>query len=602
MIRIFKLLKPKYKFLAFLTSLLTIIQVFAFLVLPNFFGLIISLVGRINNSSPIKFEILKITFNFSNPKNGLIWIIVSFIVITLIAIISALEASYLGNFVSSAGARDIRMHLWNHIETLSQKDIEQFTNAKIMTRFTIDIQRIQTGIISTLRMLIIGPTNLIVGLILGLLTNLKLSISFGVITPLVVTTILVSGIFLNKKFKLEQKNNEQINVQSQENILGIKVIKSYNLENLQANKFEIANSNQINTSKKIWNGFSLTFNLIFFAANISSIIILAIVGYSNVGHISSIEEHSQLITDINIFINYISFVVFGVVMTSFTMLNVYRATISSKKIFEILDINTSIPFIESDKKITNGTIEFKNVNFKYYSQSEKNVLDNISFKIKPGETLGIIGPTGSGKSTIAKLISHDFKVDSGNIYIDNINIDEIDSTSLQNNISHVYQSPVILSGTLKSNLLFANSSSTEQDMIESSKISCAYDYIEKFIDKFDHKIEQKGANLSGGQKQRLSIAQGIIRNPKILILDDSTSALDNKTEKTVIKNIKDKFNQKSPISLVIISQKISSIIDADNILVIHHGHISAEGTHEQLLAKSPLYKEIALTQLGENHE
>lgn len=600
MLRILKLLKPKYKFLSFCTSLLTIVQVFAFLILPNFFGLIISLVGRINDNSPIKFEILKITFNFVNVKQSLTWIIVSFIVILLIALASALGASYLGNFVSAAGARDIRLYLWEHIEKLSQKDLELFTNAKIMTRFTIDIQRIQTGIISTLRMLIIGPTNLIVGLILGLLTNLKLSISFAIMVPLIIITISIAAILLNKKFKLEQKNNEEINVQSQENVLGIKVIKSYNLESLQQNKFENANLNQINTSKKIWNGFSITFNFVFFAANIASVFILAIVGYSNIGIIKNISQHAQLITDINIFINYISFVTFGIIMTSFTMLNVYRAVISSKKIFEILDISPDIPFIKSNKKITHGSIEFKNVNFKYYSNSEKNVLDNISFKINPGETLGIIGPTGSGKSTIAKLISHDFKIESGEILIDNNNINEIDSNSLNNNISHVYQIPLILSGTIKSNLLFANPKANEKNIIESTKISCAYDYINKFSEKFEHKIEQKGVNLSGGQKQRLSIAQGIIRNPKILILDDSTSALDNKTEKTVIQNIKNRF-KKSPISLIIISQKISSIIDADNIIVMHHGHISASGTHEQLMKKSNLYKEIASTQLGDNN-
>ena len=490
--------------------------------------------------------------------------------------------------------------MWEHIEKLSQKDLELFTNAKIMTRFTIDIQRIQTGIISTLRMLIIGPTNLIVGLILGLLTNLKLSISFAVMVPLIIITISIAAILLNKKFKLEQKNNEEINVQSQENVLGIKVIKSYNLESLQENKFENANLNQINTSKKIWNGFSITFNFVFFAANIASVFILAIVGYSNIGIIKSISQHAQLITDINIFINYISFVTFGIIMTSFTMLNVYRAVISSKKIFEILDISPDIPFIKSNKKITHGSIEFKNVNFKYYSNSEKNVLDNISFKINPGETLGIIGPTGSGKSTIAKLISHDFKIESGEILIDNNNINEIDSNSLNNNISHVYQIPLILSGTIKSNLLFANPKANEKNIIESTKISCAYDYINKFSEKFEHKIEQKGVNLSGGQKQRLSIAQGIIRNPKILILDDSTSALDNKTEKNVIQNIKNRF-KKSPISLIIISQKISSIVDADNIIVMHHGHISASGTHEQLMKKSNLYKEIASTQLGDNN-
>ncbi|SGA31086.1 ABC transporter, ATP-binding component [Chlamydia abortus] len=294
-----------------------------------------------------------------------------------------------------------------------------------------------------------------------------------------------------------------------------------------------------------------------------------------------------MIRNINIFINYIFVVVQGIMTTTFISFNIARGVRSSKKLFEVLDTKTSIPFVTSDKKIVKGNIVFKDVTFAY---EDKNIIEHISFEIKPGETLGIIGPTGSGKSTITNLINRDYLTKHGQILIDGNDISELDTISLVTNISYVYQVPALINASIKENLLFANANATEEDIERATKAACAYDFINKFPQKFDYVLEPKATNLSGGQKQRLSVAQGLIKHPKILMLDDFTSALDAKTEAKVKAKINEQFKDTTKI---IISQKISAIKDATKILVMHHGKLDGYGTHEQLLKTNKLYKEIA---------
>ncbi|WP_412031509.1 ABC transporter ATP-binding protein [Metamycoplasma buccale] len=604
MFRILKLLKAKYKWLAVVTLLLTIFETFAFLFTPTFIGQIVSLVALEYNKithpfTNVEINILLYKTSFPTIVEALKFLGLSFGITLLIGAISGMVSTYLSSYISIGGSRDIRSYLWNHIESLSQKDIELFTNAKILTRFTIDVNRIQMGIQMALKSIILGPVQLTLGLVLSLLSSLKLSAVFGAMIPLLFLIMGVLGLISMPLFKKEQKLNDNINIESQENILGVKVIKSFNLEENQWNKFKNVNETLGKTSGKSWLVFNLMFIMVMLIANLASLAILATVGYTSRGITQA--EYQKQISNINAFINYVMIVTMGVIMTIFVLFYIYRARISAKRIFEILDKEPDIKFITSDKKVTEGKIKFDHVSFRYYENSEKNVLEDITFEANPGEIIGIIGPTGSGKSTIAKLLNLDFKTQYGKVLIDNNNIQEIDTLSLRQNISHVYQVPTILSGTIKSNLLFANENASDNDMIQATKISCAYEYINRFPKKYDHEVEQKGANLSGGQKQRLSIAQGVIRKPKILILDDSTSALDAKTESLVRKNIREAFKE-TGITTVIIAQKISSIIDANKIIVLHHGKISDIGTHQELMKKNKLYKEIALTQLGGEHE
>ncbi|WP_373436874.1 ABC transporter ATP-binding protein [Metamycoplasma equirhinis] len=599
MLRLYKYLDKRYKWLSFVTIFLTSLQVISFLLIPILVGQIVGLVAQSKlPNGPQNFEILRISFSYATREIAIKNMAIYFVFVLLFGAVSSIGASILASYISNSGSKQIRSKLWAHIGELSQKDIEAFTHAKILTRFTIDISRIQFGLVSLLRMLIIGPSYLIFGLVFAFLTNLNLSIILAVMAPVLAITMIISGSIIGPIFKKEQKMHDKINNESQENILGIRVIKSYNLEQSQSEKFDQANENWRKTAFKSWFSFNLTFNFISIFSNLTLVFIIYIAGITS-RNITTQAEFTKVITNVTTFTNYVIFITIGVVMLSFTIFNIFRAKVSAKRVLEILNKVPDIKFVESNKKITNGLIEFDHVSFRYYDSSENNVLENISFKIKPGEILGIIGPTGSGKSTIAKLLNLDFKIKYGNIKIDGHEITEIDTISLRESISHVYQVPSLLSGTIKSNFLLANPNANDDDMIWAAKNACAFEYINRFNDKFEHEVNKKGTNLSGGQKQRLSIAQGLIRKPKILILDDSTSALDANTEKKVRENIRREFSQ-NKISTLIISQKISSIIDADKIIVLNHGQIIGSGSHSELMKTNDIYREIALSQGGEN--
>ncbi|AXE60938.1 ABC transporter ATP-binding protein [[Mycoplasma] phocae] len=601
MFRLYKYLSKKHRWISAGSFLLTCIQVVSFLLISLFVGQIVGLISQsaFPDDKNVSIDILRITFTYASRKEAIKYLSIFFTIFLIIGTIGSLLAAILASYVSIAGAREIRNYLWNHLSKLSQKDLEVFTHAKIITRFTIDITRIQNGLISFLRSMVIGPFYLIFGLVFALLTNLNLSIIFAVLIPLLSITMIIAGAIIGPLFKKEQKMYDKINTESQENILGAKVIKSYNLEKIQLEKFEQANKNWGKISLKAWFSYNTTFNFISLFTNLATVFVVYISGI-NAKSITDELLFRQTIANVTTFTNYVMFITIGVLMVSFTIFTLARSKVSIKRVFEIIDKKPNIPFIQSDKKVTNGEIVFDHVSFRYFESSDKNVLDDISFSVKPGEILGIIGPTGSGKSTIARLINHDFKSISGNITIDNNKIEEIDSVSLHKNISLIYQNPTLLSGTIKSNLLLANPEASDEDILKASHNACAYSFISKFKNQFEHEVEQKGVNLSGGQKQRISIAQGIIRDPKILVLDDSTSALDYKTEAAVLENIKNEFAEKK-ISLVIITQKISSIAHADNILVLEHGKIIGSGKHDELINSNKLYREIAISQMGENH-
>ncbi|ENY69029.1 ABC transporter ATP binding protein [Metamycoplasma auris 15026] len=613
MFRLFKMMSAKFKILSVVTILLTSIQVIAFLFIPIFIGQISSLIFQKSflgateaNKITVNINILKM-FNVNGSISDAIKLFsIYFTIALLVGSFATLSGSILGSYVSIAAAKQIRMKLWSHLGQLSQKDIEFFTHSKILTRFTIDITRIQWGINLFLRLAIIGPFNLIFGLVFALLTDMQLSIILGVLIPVLMLTMLISGAIMVPYFIKEEKMYEQINNESQESILGIRVIKSYNLEKIQNRKFEEKNQNWHVISKKSWNFYNLAFAFVNLFANIATAIILLAAGFiirknvdPSLSPIKAVEEFKTILSNATTFINYVMYITIGVIMSSFVGFTLARSIISARKLNQIFNTKPDIDYIVSNKKITNGHICFDHVSFRYYTDSEKNVLEDITFQANPGETIGIIGPTGSGKSTIAQLLSLDFKTMHGYIKIDGHDIKEIDTKSLRSSISHIYQKPLLLSGTIKSNLLMANPIATEEQLIESIKNACAYDFVSKLDKNLDAQVQAKGVNFSGGQKQRLSIAQGLIKNPKILILDDSTSALDANTEKQIKKNIRNWNNGK--LVTIIIAQKISSIMDADKIIVLEKGKMIDIGTHSELMQRCFLYSEIARTQLGDDN-
>lgn len=606
MFKLLKYIDKKLRFLSFLVLFLTTIQVIAFLFIPIFIGQISSLIAQrafmvSNPHLPIpdyvNVTILKMFTVSGTINESLKSFSIYFVIALIIGTISTLGGSLLSSYVSNKGAKQIRQKLWEHLGNLSEKDIEHFTHSKIITRFTIDINRIQMEINLFLRLSIIGPFNLIFGLIFALLTDLQLSITLGILVPILMITMIVTGLLIKPIFSREQKMYERINNESQESILGIKVIKSYNLEKIQDKKFQDQNQSWQKTSKKSWNAYNLAFAFVNLFANLITAIILLATGYIARKNNPNVAEYKELISSATTFTNYVMFITVGIIMSTFSIFSIVKSIVSAKKINEIFDTKPDIKYVQSDLKISKGHIVFDHVSFKYHEHAEKNVLDDISFEVLPGKTLGILGVTGSGKSTIAKLINLDFKASSGTVKIDGNDITKIDTKSIRSSISHVYQKPLLLSGSIKENLLMAKKDATEEEIIDCLKSSSAYDFVFKMKDNINAEIKPKGTNLSGGQKQRLSIAQGLIKKPKILILDDSTSALDGTTEANIKKNLKNDA-KKNELTTIIIAQKISSIIDADQIIVLDNGKVSAIGNHEFLLKNSPLYYEISKTQLG----
>lgn len=606
MFKLYKYMAKKLKYLSILTIFLTTIQVIAFLFIPIFIGQISSLIAQrafmvANSHLPIPdyvdVTILKMFKVTGTINEALTYFSIYFAIALLVGTIATLSASLLASYIANLGTKQIRQKLWEHLGKLSEKDIEDFTHSKILTRFTIDMSRIQMGINVSLRLTIIGPFNLIFGLVFSLLTDMQLSITLGILVPILMLTMIIAGAIIGPLFSKEQKMYEKLNNESQESILGVKVIKSYNLESLQNEKFEDKNKLWTKLSKRSWNSYNLAFAFVNLFANIITALVLLATGYIAKKNVHDISEYKEIISNAATFTNYVMYITIGVIMSTFIIFTLVRSVVSSRKVNEIFAKKPDIDFIISDNKITEGHVKFSDVSFRYYNDSEKNVLEDINFEAKPGEIIGIIGPTGSGKSTIAKLLSLDFKPTYGSLKIDGNDIREIDILSIRNSISHVYQKPLLLSGTIKSNLLMAKPDASEEELIESIQNACAYDFVYKMKDNLNSEILAKGSNLSGGQKQRLSIAQGLIKKPKILILDDSTSALDANTELKIKRNLRKNASERKFVT-IIIAQKISSIMDADNILVIDNGKIIAQGKHNDLIEKCSLYSEIANTQLG----
>ncbi|MBN0919330.1 ABC transporter ATP-binding protein [[Mycoplasma] gypis] len=615
MFRVWKILSTKYKWLSLLTVLMTIGQVIIFLLFPNLIAQLIAQVGAYAASEghdvKITVDIIHVVYlQYDSPYQAITSVSIIFLVSLFVGMLLGVGASSLANVIAVNAAKNLRANLFYHVQRLNAKKINEISHSKLLTSFTSDIARIQEGSLTALRTMILGPIYFIGGLIFALMTNLKFSISMGVLVPLLLAVAVIVAIKGIPYFKKQQQGLDQINLESQENINGIKVIKSFNLEANQKQKFLKAND--------YWLGISIKGNLIQNIAipvvtliiQICTVIILGIAGSKSIrpdfqaaflagqeALEKEVQNYLNYLTSINAFVGYLWTVSNGLIMSIFVSVFFFRSQVSAKRIWAIMDLENDLKTNADNKKqIQGGNIIFKDVYFKYFNDSPEYVLQNLNFEIQNGQTIGIIGPTGSGKSSIAHVIAHDWDIIQGSIEIDNQNIQEYNQQNINKAISYVYQKPFLLSGTIKSNMLFANPEATEEEIEKALKIAGAHEFVYKFSDKLDHPISQGATNLSGGQRQRLFIAQALLKDPKILIFDDSTSALDNKTDKLVRTNIKKYFNN---LTTIIISQKLSSIIECDKILVIEDGKITGFDSHENLLKTNKYYSEVAKSQLGD---
>lgn len=515
--------------------------------------------------------------------------------ICIVELFCGVMGELLGTRLGIKLAGQLRYNTFSKIQKLSFADFDHFKSSTLLTTLTTDVQAIQNAFVFIFR---IGFRSLfmyvggIIGVITIVFTQETISSSSWLL-PVIMIIISISmfvviGLILIKAVKyhrLSKFATDDVNSSIQENILGVRVVKSFNLQDKQISRFDIINEKMKKITTRSFVISMWVFPIINFTLS-ATIVIILWVGTAS----ASIN-----VTNVSTLMSITTLVLIGMMLFINVILLVTMAIGSANRIKTILKYEPSLKFKKDGLNIENNTIEFNNVNFKYHETSDY-VLKNINFKINPNETIGIIGGTGAGKTTLVNLIARMYDINEGEIKISDINIKDINELSLRTKVALSPQKVTLFSGTIASNLKFGKENATIEEMAEAAKAAQAYDFIMQKENGFDSVVEQRGANFSGGQKQRLSIARALIMKPKVLILDSSTSALDMITEKAVNEYIK---NSNQDRTTLIVSQRISGVKDADRIFVLDKGEIVGIGSHKELLKKCNQYYEIALSQMGE---
>lgn len=495
--------------------------------------------------------------------------------------------------VASAGfARNLRKDIFEKVQGFSFENIDSFSNSSLLTRLTTDVTNVQNAYMMTIRMAIRSPFMFVFSFVMSFIMGGKLAFIFVIVVPILLIGLAFIIIKAMKIFKKIFYKYDDMNNTIQENIKAIRLVKSLVREDFEIDKFDKVASevkHDFTIAEKI---ISLYAPLMQFCLYVDTVLILFLGSYVivaginpnfNVGQISALMTYSFMILS--------SLMMFSMVLVMLTM-----AMESSKRISEVLNTESTITDEKSLHKVVNsGEIEFKNVIFRYSEDAKENVINDVSFKIPSGSTVGIIGATGSGKSTLVQLIPRLYNINSGEILIDNINIENIDIELLREEVGMVLQKNTLFSGTIRENLKWGNKNATDEELDLVCNIAQATEIINKMPNGYDEYIEQGGANLSGGQKQRLCIARALLKKPKILIFDDSTSAVDTKTDELIRRGLQSYMPETTKI---IIAQRILSVQNADIILVIEKGKVVASGNHETLVRQEGLYRDLYLTQGG----
>ena len=492
-------------------------------------------------------------------------------------------------------AADIRQDLYETITYFSNSNKDHFTLGKLITNITSDVEMLQRALTMLLKVFVRGPLTFLGAIVIVFLTARELFPILLVVVPILAFSIYFFTKISGKLFLKVQEAVDAVNTRVQENLAGIRVIKAYNRKDHQIDQFRSVNEKLMKRNITADQIIGILMPLTAFVVNMGIIAALWMGAFK-------VENETIEVGVIIAFINYLMMIMGGLMSSSNVLMQIARAVPSAKRIVAVLEEKPEIKNSESAVKSSiKGTVEFENVHFAYNKQNEA-VLKNISFKVNSGETIGIIGMTGSGKSTIVNLIPRMYDTDQGLIKIDGRPIHQYDLETLRGAIGFAPQKATLFSRTIEENVKYGKDGATTEDLIEALESSCAYEFVEKLDEQEQYLITQGATNLSGGQKQRLAMARAFIRKPAILILDDTTSAVDSISEKRIQRAIAENFKESTKF---IVSSKISSIRHADQILVLEDGCIVGQGTHEELLETNAIYQEIVSTQLvrgGTLHE
>ena len=551
-------------------------------------GMIIEVIGEM--FMPI---ILKELINRANDNTltigeslGFMGILIA-IVLTMMA--GGVAGAYFGAKASVNFAADLRRDLYAKVQKYSFANIDKFSASSLVTRMTNDVTQIQNFVNMLLRMALRSPGMLIGGIIMAISIKPSLSVVLAVTMPIMLLVIGVLIMIGFPRFEKLQKKVDKLNSTVRENVTNVRVVKSFVREDYEINKFSKDNADLKNS------GMNAVKILIWASPVMNIFMYITVIAVIWSGH-HIVLDGGMLVGDLSAFVTYTTQILSSLMMVSMLFMFSSRALASGKRICEVLDEKIDINDTNSlaENKITAGNIEFKNVSFRYYKHSEEAVLDNINLTIPAGSTVGIIGSTGCGKTTLVSMIPRLYDVDSGEVLIDGKNVKDCSLTSLRDGIGMVLQKNLLFSGSIEYNLRWGDANATDEEMIRASEHSAAHKFVSTFKEGYDTLLDKGGMNLSGGQKQRLCIARALLKKPKILILDDSTSAVDTATEK----QIRDAFaTDLQDCTKIIIAQRISSVKDADTIIVMNDGKITGVGTHDELLETNEEYSEIYYSQM-----
>lgn len=485
---------------------------------------------------------------------------------------------------------DVREAIFKKIQTFSFGNLDDFTTGQLLTRLTSDLNQVQMFLVMLLRMFTRAPLMFIGSISIMILTNFELAKIMFVLIPL--TTILVT-LFIRRVqpfFSKVQEKLEYLNQVMQENLVGIRVVKAFVRRDYENKRFEDANLQLFETQLTFMQLLNTFFPLIMVIMNLGTV---AIIYYGGL----QVFAGETSVGTILAFVNYVFSTMFPVMMLSMMAGQISSANASSERIMQVLDLEPEIQNKPQPIELTEvrGKVEFKNVEFSYKEDGGDPVLKNITFTAEPGQTVAILGSTGSGKSSLINLIPRFYDATKGQVTIDGVDVRNINMDSLRRHIGISLQDVALFSGTIKDNIRYGKPDASDEEVIKSAKIAQAHEFITGFPEGYDTIVGERGTNLSGGQKQRIAIARALLISPQILILDDSTSAVDIETEIEIENGLEEYF---ADTTKFVIAQRISTVLNADKILVLDEGKIMSEGTHIELMATSPIYKEIYDSQLG----
>ena len=508
----------------------------------------------------------------------------------LAMVFGVLSAKY-ATFASQGFGANLRQCLFDKIQSFSFADIDRFSSASLITRTTNDVNAMTMMLNMGLRMLWRAPVMLIVALVITIKLNARLSLVLLTVIPVLALGIGVIMKICSRLFQVMQQKIDGLNNTLQENLVAIRVVKAFVRQDHEKSKFKTANDQLTQAGMNVGLRVITMMPLMTVAMNAATVGVLYLGG-------KMVMKAQFELGDLQAILTYVSQILMSVMMVAMTLLQLSRAQACARRINEVLDTEPSVE--NSDRSIARtlpaprGEVEFRDVSFKYVaSGTGDDVLEHISFTVRPGQFVAIVGGTGTGKSSLVNLIPRFYDVTGGAVLVDGMDVRDYPLEQLRSRIGMVLQSNILFSGTIRENLLWGDPDATEEQMIQAAKDAQAYDFIMSFPDGFDTVLEQGGVNVSGGQKQRLCIARAMLRHPAILILDDSTSAVDSATEAAIrasfAKNLKG-------TTVIIIAQRISSVQYADEILVLDDGKVAGQGTHEELLANNTIYQEIYQSQ------